>query len=482
MQKEKTRSLAASKAGMSDRTARKYLRSGRLPSESVPDRTWRTRQDPFETVWPEVAGMLSTNPGLEARTIFAYIQREGPGRFADGQLRTLQRRIKRWRVLEGPSREVFFPQVHEPGVLCQSDFTDMRALGVTLAWERFDHLFYHFVLPYSNWETGTIVFSESFESLSEGLQNALWELGGVPRAHRTDRMSTAVQKTDHPDEFTRRYQGLLDHCRLEGQKIQTGKANENGDVEQGHHRFKRAVEQALLLRGSRDFVDRESYMVFLTGVLRELNAGRRTRFAEELKELRALPDRRLSAVRRVDARVRPSSTIRVLKNVYSVHSRMIGEIVEARVGAEHVEIWYAQRCVDQFPRLRGEGKHRVDYRHIIDSLVKKPGAFEHYRYRDELFPTSRFRMAYDWLCDTRVTTASREYVKILHLAATESESMVDAALGSRLVRGVAIDVDELTASVVAREVATVTDVQIAAVDLASYDELLTEEAVPCLLS
>ena len=138
--------------------------------------------------------------------------------------------------------------------------------------------------------------------------------------------------------------------------------------------------------------------------------------------------------------------------------------------------------MDQFPRLRGEGKHRVDYRHIIDSLVKKPGAFEHYRYRDELFPTSRFRMAYDWLCDTRVTTASREYVKILHLAATESESMVDAALGSRLVRGVAIDVDELTASVVAREVATVTDVQIAAVDLASYDELLTEEAVPCLLS
>jgi hypothetical protein len=273
----------------------------------------------------------------------------------------------------------------------------------------------------------------------------------------------------------------LDHYGLEGRKIQTGKANENGDVEQSHFRFKRAVEQALLLRGSRDFEDRGAYAGFLATVLQQLNAGRRLRFLEEVAVLRPLPGHRLPAVRRVRARVRPSSTICVLRNVYSVHSRMIGESVEARVGAEYVDLWYAQRCVDRFPRLRGEGKHRVDYRHIIDSLVKKPGAFEHYRYRDELFPTSRFRMAYDWLCDARPADAARAYVKILYVAATESESGVDAVLGTLLARGAAIDADELKAILTAREVPAVSDVRIAPVDLRPYDGLLAEEA-PCPLS
>jgi len=480
-QKEPSLSRAAAKAGMSEKTARKYLRSGRLPSESEPARTWRTRPDPFEAVWPEIEEFLTTTPGLEAKTIFEHLQRTHPGEFADGQLRTLQRRTKQWRAVDGPAREVFFPQVHEPGAVGASDFTHMSSLGVTIGGEAFEHLLYHFVLTYSNWETATIAFSESFESLSEGLQSALWELGGVPVAHRTDRMSTAVNKMDHPDTFTRRYQGLLDHYGLEGQRIQAGKANENGDVEQRHHRLKRALDQALMLRGSRDFLTRDAYEGFLREVLTQLNAGRRDRLTEELKVLRSLPERKLSSVRRVAVRVRPSSTIRVLKNVYSVHSRLIAEKVDARVGAEQVEVWYAGRCVDRFPRLRGENKHRIDYRHVIASLVKKPGAFEHYRYRADLFPTSRFRMAYDRLREERPGEASRTYVKILHLAATESETAVDAALGTRLARGAAIDLTELTEAVTSHEVDLVADVRIAAVDLGSYDALLSEEA-PCLVN
>ena len=191
---EDTIATAASKAGMDEKTARKYFRLEKLPSEIAGPHTWRTRKDPFEDVWDGVQGLLEINPGLEAKTIFDDLQRRYPGRFSDGQLRTLQRRIKIWRALEGPSKEVFFPQIHYPGQLCQSDFTDMKKLGVTIQQEPFDHLIYHFVLTYSNWEAGSICFSESFESLSEGLQNALWELGGVPKSHRTDCLTTAVQK------------------------------------------------------------------------------------------------------------------------------------------------------------------------------------------------------------------------------------------------------------------------------------------------
>lgn len=259
MSKTETKELAAAKAGMDVKTARKYLADGKLPSESKPERNWRTRADAFEGVWEEIREQIRTNPGLETKTIFGALQRKYPGQFADGQLRTLQRRIKRWRATEGPGQEVFFAQQHVPGRLAQSDFTHMNEVGVTIGGQSFAHLLYHFVLTYSNWEDVTVCYSESFESLNEGLQNALWELGAAPSSHRTDRMSTAVNNTSDEKEFTQRYEALLRHYRMEGQKIQAGRANENGDVEQRHHRLKRAIGQALLLRGSHDFAGVAEY-------------------------------------------------------------------------------------------------------------------------------------------------------------------------------------------------------------------------------
>jgi len=473
METEKTLAAAAAKAGMDEKTARKYRDGGRLPSEIRAAHTWRTRGDAFGEVWDEVRAQLERNPGLEAKTLFADLQRRFAGRFGDGQLRTLQRRVKAWRAVEGPRREVFFAQVHRPGELCQSDFTWMNDLEVTVAGQRFGHLLYHFVLPYSNWEAGTVCFSESFESLSEGLQSALWELGGVPRAHRTDRLSTAVQKTDHPEDFTRRYAGLLDHYGLEGRTIQAAQAHENGDVEQRHYRFKEALDQALLLRGSRDFASRTTYAVFLRGLFGQLNAGRRERLGEERAALRPLPARRLEACKRVEARVGPGSTIRVNHNVYSVDSRLIGETVEVRLYVEHLEVWHGQRRLETIPRLRGEAKHRIQYRHIIDWLVRKPGAFENYRYRDDLFPTSRFRMAYDALRAGRPARASRDYLRILHLAARESETLVDEAL-----RGLFHEERPITAEAVEarlrdrQRLAAPTAVRIAPADLTAYDALL----------
>src|SRR6516162_3507091 len=179
----------------------------------------------------------------------------------------------------------------------------MEELGVTIQGQSFPHLIYHFVLTYSNWETGTVCFSESFESLSEGLQNALWELGKAPARHRTDRLSTAVNNTLRPAEFTSRYEGLLRYYGLEGEKIQAGHGNENGDVEQRHHRFKRAVDQELMLRGSRGFASVEEYQRFLRMLFVRLNAGRRERLAEELAVMHELPERRMESVKRERVRV-----------------------------------------------------------------------------------------------------------------------------------------------------------------------------------
>ena len=137
---EKTLALAAAKAGMDETTARKYRRSDKLPSEMKERHRWRTRLDPFEEVWEEIRDKLEDNPGFEAKTLFEDLQRRYPGRFSDGQLRTLQRRVKVWRALEGPQKEVMFAQVHEPGALCQSDFTRMGALEISIAGQLFDHM------------------------------------------------------------------------------------------------------------------------------------------------------------------------------------------------------------------------------------------------------------------------------------------------------------------------------------------------------
>ena len=281
----------------------------------------------------------------------------------------------------------------------------MNDLHVTLAGRPFDHMVYHLVLTYSNWETATICFSESFESLSQGLQNALWELGGVPQMHRTDRLSAAVNNLGDRDLFQQRYRALLAHYGLQAQAINARKAHENGDVEQSHNRFKTAVDQALMLRGSRDFEDQENYERFLRELLAQRNSGRTERFGEDRSELRGLPARRVDAWRRCPARVTQGSTIRIGYNTYSVPSRLIGEKVDVHIKMECLEVWHGSVLVERVPRLRGRNQHEINYRHVIDWLVRKPGAFAGYRYQDAMFPTSRFRRAYDALLEMR--SASR---------------------------------------------------------------------------
>ena len=472
---EKTLTMAAAKAGLSRKTARKYLKSGKLPSQCQPERYWRTRSDPFESVWPEVEEILKRSPTVEGTAVFEYLCRQQEGAFQQGQLRTLQRRIKQWKAEYGEAKEVMFPQKYRPGHQAQSDFTFMGRLGVTIQGQPFPHLLYHFVLAYSNWEATTLCFSESFESLSLGLQDALWELGSLPEEHRTDRLSAAVKNLQR-DEFTERYQGLLRHFGMRSSRTQAGKAHENGDVEQAHHRLKRAIEQELLLRCSRDFASREEYEGFVAMMVARRNAARQKRLGEELAVMRPLPARRLDDFTRQWVRVSPSSTIRVRHNTYSVNSRLIGERVQVRVWADQVEVYYGGRRQARMPRLRGEGKHRIDYRHVIHSLVRKPGAFTRYRWREDLFPGILFRVAYDELRQDCPATADRQYLKILELAAQEGEQRVREALQGLIEKGQRIRFEALRECLV-DPVVEPWEVVVEKMDVGVYDTLLESREV-----
>lgn len=467
--------LAARMTDMDEKTARKYREAKQLPSQRATPRHWRTRRDPFAEVWPRIEQRLQEEPALQAVTLFRWLQEQPQAEFPDSQRRTFERRVRRWRATQGPNQKVMFAQMHYPGDLAASDFTHMDSLGVTIAGQPLAHLVYHFTLTYSNWESITLCPSESFEALSEGLQNALWELGGVPRRHRSDSLSAAVNNLSEEREFHQRYRDLLESYGLEGQRINVRQPHENGDAESSHGHFKTAVDQALRLRGSRDFADYEEYLRFLRQLLKGRNARRQKRFLEELAALRPLPAQRLASTRRLtDITVGVGSTIRVLRNTYSVPSRLIGRKVDVVIGVDEVEVWHAGVLVQRMPRLPGAGKHGINYRHIIDSLVRKPGAFANYKYHEDLFPTSHFRMAYDALCRQHADKrAAREYLKILQLAARQSEAAVQDALRAALAGGQAISFAAVEAAVKSsQQVPAVTEVQVGAPDLRGFDSLL----------
>ncbi|MDP1806452.1 MAG: IS21 family transposase, partial [Acidimicrobiales bacterium] len=420
---------AARRTGMSDKTARRYRDDAPLPSARPKSpRTYRTRPDPFAAVWAEVEERLRAEPRLTAKTLFVGLRGQHPGRFFDSHRRTFEWRVRRWRARVGPAKLAVFRQVHTAGDLAASDFTCMNGLGVTIARRPFDHLVYHFVLTYSNWESVTVCASESFEALADGLQNTRWELGGVPRKHRSDSLSAAVNNLSAAREFRTRYRDLLDHYRLAGQRINVRQAHKNGDAESSHGHFKTVVDQALLLRGSRDFATRDEFAVFLRDRVAVRNDGRRDRFAEEVGALKPLPDTRLAGWSVKRCRVDSGSLIHVRRCTYPVPSRLIGEWVDARLHADRVEVWFAAALVDTLPRLVGRDRHAVHYRHGIDSLVRKPGAFARYAYRDDLFPTSRFRLAYDRFGERHdERRQAKEYLALVHRAATHGEAAVDDA-------------------------------------------------------
>lgn len=475
--KHGNKSRAAMKADMDRKTAAKYIAAGKLPSEMKKPRTWRTRKDPFADDWSSVADRLEDAPELQAKTLFEDLQRRRPGKYHDGQLRTLQRRVKQWHAEYGPPKEVFFAQEHRPGEAMQTDFTHAEELGITIQGEPFEHMLCNSALPYSNWNWPTICYSESMAAIKHGVQEAVFRLGKVAEWHQTDHSTSATYwLPSGEEEFHEGYKALMRHLGMKPRLIGVGKSNQNGDVEASNGVLKRRLEQHLQLRGSRDFDSITEYEEWLHEVTRQANAYRKKRVDEELPHLKAVTVKRLPVFSEETVRVTRGSTIRVKRNTYSVPSRLIGEHVKARIFDGHIEVWYGQSHQLTMPRLRGEGGRRIDYRHVIWSMVKKPGAFERYRYRDELFPSVTFRRAYDVFCEAQSTKrkADIEYLRVLHLAASTMECEVESALELLLDTDVLRNAEDVKALVDPAQV-DVPDLEAPDVDLGEYDGLLGRE-------
>ena len=298
-----TQATAAARAGFSERTGRRIDGAPVLPSQRDRTRRYRTRQDPFAEVWrAELVPMLIAMPSLRATTLLEELQRRHPARYPDRMLRSLQRRLAHWRATEGPERELIFRQEHPPGLQGLSDFTDGGRLGVTLAGEPFPHLLYHFWLAFSGWQyVKAICGGESFTALTEGVQEALWQLGGVPRTHRTDRLSAAYRNLTSRDDEAARYAEFCRHYGMEPTRNNAGVSHENGTVEAAHGHLKTGLDEALELRGARDFPDLAAYQAFLQEFIARKNARRREEVAVELAALLPLPPHRTRI-----SRARPS--------------------------------------------------------------------------------------------------------------------------------------------------------------------------------
>ena len=474
--KGKSQEAAAAAAGMSVRTARKW-ETGPLPTETKQARAWRTRPDPFAEIWEsEILPLLrsDTEGTLQAKTILAELHLRDLDRDIKGSLRTLQRRVRQWRALEGPDKDVIFPQEHPPGREAALDFTHCKSLGVTIRGEPFAHLLFVLRLSFSSWTWVDLAYGESFEALVSGLQGALWDLGGVPEVIRHDNLSAATHELRRTGgrTLTRRFKDFLDHYGLDSTRINPGQSHENGVAEKANDLIKSTIMQALIVRGGRDFGSVPEYLAFVRELVqRQFNDETADRLTKERACLRPLPAARVPDYTVHHPTVRRWSTVRVGGRNYSVPSRLIGHEVEVRQYASMLEVRYGGRLVETMPRLRGDQEVRIDYRHVIWSLVRKPGAFARYKFREELFPSLTFRRAYDRLCRWRAERADIEYVRILHLAAGTLESRVERALVQLLADGKPFDYAEVKA-VAEPAPRVVPHVAIPAPDLAAYDRLL----------
>ena len=466
--------LAAMKAGMNRKTGSKYIKEGKLPSELKPSRTWRTRSNPFEEHWSEITLRLKDAPELEAKTIFDHLIEKYPGQYKPGQLRTLQRRITEWKAREGPEQELFFPQEHLPGEAMQTDFTWATKLGITVSGEPFPHMLCHPVLPFSNWEWATVCRSESLSALKHGVQEALFTLGKVPKFHQTDNSTAATHdlKTGKRG-FNDEYAALMRHLKMTPRTIAVGKKEQNGDVEALNGALKRRLKQRLLLRGSSDFKTVEEYKAWLRGMLKKANRLREEKLAEELAVMRPLDVKRFPEYSEEDVGVSTWGTIRIKQNAYSVPSRLKGHRVRVRVYDDRLEVFYKGEKQLTMERLLGKNGHRINYRHVIWSLVRKPGAFRRYKYREDLFPSFTFRQTYDHLSEHFASSrqADIEYLRILHLAASTMESDVEMVLDMLLDQGT-VPTKDTVKSLLTHEKPKIPELHIPDVDLNEYDALI----------
>ena len=435
---------ASAKAGVSQRTGRR-IEAGQVKPLESEERHWRRRKDPFAEVWDsEVVPLLDKQPRLNATTLFEDLQDRHPGRYPNGRKRTFQRRVKAWKALHGPDKEVMFRQRQEAGRQGLSDFTELKAVVVTIDGEPLVHRFYHFRLAFSGWSHLKVVLGgESYTALAEGLQEALWRLGGTPREHRTDSLSAAYKNltADEQEDLTERYEALCAHYGMAPTRNNRGIGHENGAVESPHGHLKRRIEQALLLRGSADFSSVDAYRAWIDGIVRRFNRRCHEALEVERAQLGDLPPRRTTDFTEQVVPVTTSSTIEVKRVLYTVPARLIGERLRLHIFDERIEGYVGSVRALTLPRVYAVSHERrarcIDYRHVIAQLARKPQAFRYSQLRDELLPNATYRQIWTRL-DTHLEprAACKRIVGILALAARAD---CEQALGAYLLQRIGAD-------------------------------------------
>jgi transposase InsO family protein len=423
--------VSAAKAGFSTATGYRIEADPRLPSQKKAPRG-RRRPDPLSQVWDaEIVPLLKAAPGLRAIAVLAEIRRRHP-EIGPGIRRTLERRIRTWRALVGPEQDVIFRQEHPPGLMGLSDFTDTAELGVTVAGVVLDHRLYHFRLAFSGFVHAHVVLGgESFVALAEGLQNALWTLGGVPKEHRSDSLSAAFRNLDAAaqEDLTQRYQGLMRHYDMTPSRNNPGVAHENGSIESPHGHLKKALEDALLMRGARDFDDLDAYRRFVDEIVGRQNAHNRKRIELERPHLAELPKRRTADFEEKVVTVTSSGGFILRRVFYTAPSRLIGHRLRVHLYDDRLDCFLGSTPMMTLRRGRqpspDKGGHVVDYRHVIHALRKKPMALLNLVYRDQLFPRPVFARAFEALCaevgDKRACKVTVEVLALAHDRTCEAE-------------------------------------------------------------
>jgi transposase InsO family protein len=472
--------LAAAKAGFSPATAHRIEQDPRPRSQKAAPRE-RRRPDPLAAVWEsEIVPLLKGAPGLRPIAVFEEMRRRHP-ELGGGLRRTLERRVRAWRAQHGPEQEVIFRQVHEPGRLGLSDFTDLAELGVTVAGVPLPHRLYHFRLVWSGFEHAHVVLGgESYVALAEGLQNALWALGGAPLEHRSDSLSAAFRNIEREasEDLTRRYDALCAHYGMQPSRNNPGVAHENGSIESSHGHLKKAIEDARLLRGTGDFADLVSYRRFIDEVVGRHNARYAPRIAIERAALQDLPPARAADYEDTVVTVTSSGGFVLRKVFYSVPSRLIGHRLRARLFDDRVELFLGASHQLTLPRGRaragGRHGHVIDYRHVIHSLRRKPMALLGLVYRDQIFPRPAYARAFEALLAGHAPRpACRVMVELLALAHERAcEAQLADALEALLDAGHLPDIAELRTRF-APDAAAMPDVTILQPSLAAYDDIAT---------
>ena len=472
--------IAGAKAGFSTATAYRFEKDPRLPSQKKTRRE-RRRADPLAEVWDsEVVPLLKDAPGLRPIAIFEELCRRHPDLSA-GTRRTLERRIRSWKAVNGPDREVIFRQEHPPGRMGLSSSTEVADLGVTIAGQNLDCRLYHFRLPFSGFEHAHVVLGgESFVALAEGLQNALWALGGVPEQHRTDSLSAAFRNlnAEAKEDLTTRYEAFCAYYGMAPTRNNLGVSHENGSIESSHGHLKSKLKDALLLRASRDFETLPAWRGFVDEIVGRGNARNAKRIDQERLALKQLPLRKTTDYEEVHVDVTSSSAFILRKVFYSVPSRLIGQRLRVHLHDDRLECFQGSTSILTLRPGRaqpgGGHGHVVDYRHVIHSLRRKPMALLNRVYRDQLFPRRAFALAFEALLEgLGERPACRAMVGILALAHERAcEAELALALQADLDQGVLPDLAAMIELFRPKDVAWPT-VVVTLPSLAIYDQIAT---------